>query len=308
MGTIKAVCISEKKGTPKTNIKKAYLEEESGIINDAHRGPWHRQISLLSYDSVRAFEERGQMALEDGAFGENLLVEGIDLCKLPVGTKLQTKNVELEVTQIGKECHHGCAIKQVTGDCIMPREGIFARVLKSGWIEEGDEISIMNSAFRVAVVTVSDSGSKNQRVDESGKRIVQMMEQAGYEISFQTIIPDEREEIKAVLIKCADEKIADLILTTGGTGFSKRDVTPEATQEVIERLTPGIPEAMRQKSMQVTDRAMLSRATAGIRGDSLIINLPGSPKAVKENLEVIMPVLDHGLEILLGLKGECARK
>ena len=145
-----AVCISEKRGTQKKNIEKVRLIENFGLEGDAHGGNWHRQVSLLSYEKVRAFEEKG-ISVEDGAFGENLLVEGFDFKTLPVGTRFRCGEVLLEMTQIGKECHSHCEIYQAVGDCIMPREGVFARVLHGGMIQIGDELEIVPS---------SDSDSK----------------------------------------------------------------------------------------------------------------------------------------------------
>ena len=141
-GVIKAVCISEKKGTAKTNVGKGRLVVEHGLETDAHAGNWHRQISLLSHEKVEEFKARGGN-VKQGDFGENLLVSGIELAKLPVGTKLRTGDVLLEVTQIGKECHAHCAIYHQVGDCIMPREGIFARVLEGGEVAEGDAIFVV---------------------------------------------------------------------------------------------------------------------------------------------------------------------
>lgn len=141
MGKIMAVNISEKKGTQKKNVHRARLIEEFGIENDAHAGKWHRQVSLLSYEKIEEFKAKGA-PIDDGAFGENLIVSGYDLKKLPVGTKFRCGDVLLEVTQIGKQCHSGCEIFKIMGDCIMPREGIFTRVLHGGIIEEGDEIHI----------------------------------------------------------------------------------------------------------------------------------------------------------------------
>ena len=138
-GIIKAVCTSPEKGTEKVSVHSAELRENWGLEGDAHAGTWHRQVSLLSWRKVEAFNLQGA-AVTDGAFGENLLVDGIDLAWLPVGTRLQCGDVLMEVTQIGKECHHGCAIRQRVGYCIMPHEGIFARVLRGGRISEGDEI------------------------------------------------------------------------------------------------------------------------------------------------------------------------
>ena len=141
MATIKAVCISEKKGTAKKNIGQAELIENFGLRDDAHAGDWHRQVSLLSYEKIEEFKALG-VDVKDGDFGENLIVEGIDLAKLPIGTKITINQVLLEVTQIGKECHTGCAIARAVGKCIMPTEGIFARVLKGGIVKSGDKVML----------------------------------------------------------------------------------------------------------------------------------------------------------------------
>ena len=155
---------------------------------------------------------------------------------------------------------------------------------------------------RVAVITSSDKGYRGEREDLSGPAAKEIVEAAGYVVVSMDVLPDDRGLLSARMAE-----IAELILTTGGTGFSQRDVTPEATEDVIERRVPGIPEAMRAFSLTITKRAMLSRATAGIRKGTLIVNLPGSPKAVRECLEVIIEALGHGIEILTGDAGECGR-
>lgn len=142
MGKVIAVCTSPEKGTQKTAVAEGNFIEDYGIEGDAHAGKWHRQVSLLSYDKIEAFRQRGAR-VENGAFGENLVVEGIDFSALPVGTRLACGDVVLEITQIGKECHHGCAIFQQMGDCIMPREGVFAKVIRGGKICPGDEMTCM---------------------------------------------------------------------------------------------------------------------------------------------------------------------
>ena len=164
----------------------------------------------------------------------------------------------------------------------------------------------MNEKYKAAVITVSDRCSTGEREDAGGPLVKELVEAAGFEVVFSSIVPDEIDEIKRELMFCADEKDIALIVTTGGTGFSPRDVTPEATIAVSERLTPGIPEVMRAASLKVTDRAMLSRAAAGIRGHSLIINLPGSPKAARENFESVSSSIEHGLEMLRGGPADCA--
>lgn len=162
--------------------------------------------------------------------------------------------------------------------------------------------------YKIGIIIASDRGYAGERTDESGKVIINAFTGQSYEITEYKIVPDERDIIAESLRHQADRLGIDLILTSGGTGLSSRDITPEATLDVIDREVPGIPEAMRQKSLEITSRAMLSRAVAGIRNRTLIINLPGSPKAVNECLNVILPVLRHALEILKGQAGECARK
>lgn len=161
--------------------------------------------------------------------------------------------------------------------------------------------------FKTGIITLSDKGSRGERQDLSGPKIREMLPAEKYEVADYIIIPDDQKTIEAELIRMADELHCDLILTTGGTGFSMRDVTPEATMAVADRNVPGIAEAIRAYSMTITKRAMLSRAVSAIRRQTLIVNLPGSPKAVAESLEYILDSLEHGLNILTGKDGECAR-
>jgi molybdenum cofactor synthesis domain-containing protein len=160
--------------------------------------------------------------------------------------------------------------------------------------------------FRVVIITVSDRGASGERQDTSGPEIASIVSNAGYSVVEKLIVPDDKSLICNKLIFWSDGGEADLILTTGGTGVSPRDVTPDATLEVIEKQLPGLPEAMRRVSASITPHAMLSRAVAGIRGKTLIVNLPGSPKAARENLEVILPALPHAIEKIKGDMRECA--
>lgn len=310
MGIVTAICISEARGTPKKTIAEARFVPDYGIQGDAHAGNWHRQVSLLQQEKIDAFRARG-VPVEAGAFGENLAVTGIDLRALPVGTQLQCGEVLLEITQIGKECHTHCAIYQRVGDCIMPREGVFARVLHGGTIAVGAEIQVVARAqpfpFQAAVITLSDAGASGTREDKSGPMIAQRLQESGYTVIEQLLLPDGREALERELIRLCDQRQPDLILTTGGTGFSLRDVTPEATLAVADRQVPGIAEAIRAESMKITKRAMLSRAVSVIRGRTLIINLPGSPKACMETMDVFMDTIPHGLGLLRGTVHDCAR-
>ena len=297
-----AVCISEKKGTEKKEVEKIILKEDWGIEGDAHAGKWYRQVSLLAFEKIDAFRKKGA-EVDFGAFGENIIVGGVDLRSLPVGTVLEIGEARLRVTQIGKECHSHCNIYKKMGDCIMPREGIFAEVLKGGVVQKGESIKVIEKEegpYRVGIITVSDRASKGEYEDKSGPVIKELVEAAGMEVVDYIIVPDEKSQIAKKLLHFSDQRQVDLVFTTGGTGFSKRDVTPEATKQVVEREVPGIGEALRSYSLTITPKAMLSRQTAGIRGNTLIINLPGSPKACKENIEYILTPLKHGLGILSG--------
>ena len=162
--------------------------------------------------------------------------------------------------------------------------------------------------FTVGIITSSDKGSKGEREDISGQVIKDIVTTKGYNVVRQVILPDEEEPLMKEMIFMADELKVDLILTTGGTGFSQRDITPEATLKVFTRVANGIAEAIRVNSLSITPRAMLSRAVSGIRNDTLIVNMPGSPKAVKESLDYALDSIHHGLEILTGKANECARK
>ncbi|MGM9583447.1 MAG: molybdopterin-binding protein [Phascolarctobacterium sp.] len=349
-GKIVALCISQARGTVKHAVQQVKLIKGYGIEGDAHAGHWHRQVSLLSAEQVRAFNERiaasNAQILErdrtansigdtanlieeaknenkanstakliepaiEGTFGENILVGGIDLRKLPVGTNLKAGEVVLKLSQIGKECHSHCQIFQRVGDCIMPREGVFATVEQGGVLTPGIEITAempkADAQLRAAVITLSDKGSLGQRVDTAGPRAAELLAQAGYDIVEQVLLPDVQAKIECELKRLADSRQVDLIITTGGTGMAPRDVTPEATLAVATRLVPGIAEAIRAGSLAITKRAMLSRGVSVLRNSTLIVNLPGSKKAVEEALEIVLPTLEHGIRLAKGTDGECGR-
>ena len=309
-GEILAVCTSDRRGIQKTNVSRAVFVENYGIEGDAHGGSWHRQVSLISADKIDEFRSRGANVAY-GAFGENLVVEGIDFRTLPVGTLLRCGDVLLEMTQIGKECHAHCAIFHQVGDCIMPREGVFARVLEGGTIQVGDRMVAEHRTgklpWQAAVITLSDKGARGEREDQSGPAIADRLRDSGYDVIEQFMISDDPDLLKHHLIRLCDQRRPDLILTTGGTGFSMRDRTPEATLAVAERNVPGIAEAIRAASLKITKHAMLSRAVSVIRGKTLIINLPGSPKACMESMDVFMDAIPHAMGLLRGDVQDCAR-
>lgn len=311
MGQVKAICISEKRGTQKAQVESAAFLPEWGIQGDAHGGNWHRQVSLLSAEKVEQFNKQGA-GVQAGAFGENLVVEGFDFSALPVGSLLRCGSVLLEMTQIGKECHTHCTIYHKMGDCIMPREGVFAKVIEPGVIQVGDEMKLeqrtQKKPFQAAVITLSDKGAKGERKDESGPAIVKRLQTEGFEVVETILLPDDKALLEKELCRLSDQRQLSLILTTGGTGFSKRDITPEATLAVADRQAPGIAEAIRAHSMKITPRAMLSRGQSVLRKQTLIVNLPGSLKAVNESLDCFIKEVGHGLDILQGTTADCAQE
>ncbi len=304
MPEIVAVSTSPDKGQRKTNVGKSFFIKGMGLENDAHAGFAHRQVSLLAEESIAKITAKG-LDIGPGDFAENLTTRGIDLVNLPLGTRLQAgPETILRVTQIGKECHDRCAIYYQAGDCVMPREGIFAEVLREGNVRAGDSLEIKPS-YQFGVITASDKGALGDRIDTSGPAVGSFLLPWG-DVIESAIVPD----VKASLATKLREMVAggaDAVFTTGGTGLSPRDVTPEATLEVIDREVPGIAEAIRRETAAATPKAMLSRGVAGISGSTLIVNLPGSPKAVIECLEVLAPALEHALETVTGRGGECAR-
>jgi len=302
-GRLLHVCISAKKGIAKHEVPSARIVTEYGIEGDAHAGDWHRQVSLLAHLDIESMRAKG-LTLKPGAFGENLVVDGLDTDGLGVGSLLRVGEVLLELTQIGKVCHTRCAIYSTTGDCIMPRNGLFARVLEGGTLVPGVSVEVVRKvardAIQAAVITVSDRCAAGETLDTAGPAVASLLNQAlQARIAWIKTVPDEIEQIAQALTDFADRRV-DLIVTTGGTGISPRDVTPEATQKVIDRELPGLAEAMRAASAMRTPNALLSRAVAGMIRQTLIVNVPGSLTAAVENLSAILPVLPHAVKMLRG--------
>ncbi len=329
--SVVSVNVSPGKGERKKPVPSVTFREGHGIEGDGHAGPWHRQVSLLAEESIDTMVAKG-LDVGPGDFAENVTTRGIELPSLPIGTRLRIGPALVEVTQIGKVCHDRCAIFYQAGDCVMPREGIFVRVLEGGRVAAGASIAVVELGsgeprgrragrrgrrrlvsgmpsgcrFAAAVVTVSDKGAAGIRPDGSGPVLRDLLRAAGAEVGDPHIVPDEQDQLEALLRELADSGDVDLVLTTGGTGLAPRDRTPEATLAVVDRLAPGFAEAMRAASLLVTPHAMLSRAVAGVRGRTLIINLSGSPKACREQFAVIAPALPHAVETVAGQAYECA--
>lgn len=312
MSHVEWLCVGQAKGRPKQPAPAAKFRRNHGIVGDCHAGPWHRQVSLLAAGDVA----QARLALPHiapGDFAENVVIDGMDLHSLGLGSRLRLGEAAvLSITQIGKVCHAPCRIGQATGDCIMPRAGLFARVETDGEVHTGDNTELLQLVTRetlqLVVLTISDRCSRGEAHDTAGPEVaraaVEAMKANLYRLE---VLPDEQEQIKQRLKHYCDGHSVDLVLTVGGTGFSPRDVTPEATAHVVERFTPGLDEAMRAASMKLTPHAMLSRASSGIRGGTLIVNLPGSLRGAVENLAVVLPALDHGLRKLRGDPRDCGR-
>jgi len=312
MARIKALCIGQKKGEPKRPVDASEFRQDHGLVGDAHAGAWHRQVSLLAAEDIEQVRRR-LSDVRPGDFAENVVVSGLDFGQLGLGSRVRLgAAVLLRLTQIGKSCHTPCRIGRTVGDCIMPRAGLFARVEAGGRVCVGDVVEVIEAIsperFQAVVLTLSDRCSRGETTDTAGPAAAERITQRlGAHIYRVEVLPDDRQTIANRLRHYSDGHSIDLVVTVGGTGFSPRDVTPEATREVVERLTPGLDEAMRSASLQKTPYAMLSRGISGIRGQTLIVNLPGSERAAVENLDAILPVLPHGLAKLRGDASDCGR-
>ena len=312
MGCIDAICISKNKQERKTPVDSAILRANHGLESDAHAGEWHRQVSLLAAEDVQTVRAK-LPDIASGDFAENIILSNVDIAALGLGSRVRLgSEVELSITQVGKVCHSHCRIYHMTGDCIMPRLGLFARVLTGGKICVGDDVEVLEvvprETYQAVVLTISDRCSRGDAEDTAGPAIAKKLQESlGAHIYAAEILPDECPQIAERLKHYSDGHTIDLVVTVGGTGFSPRDVTPEATREVIDRPTPGLDEAMRAASMAITPRAMLSRAASGICRSTLIVNLPGSLGGSTENLDAILPSLGHGLKMLRGDPADCGR-
>lgn len=313
MGRVEAICTSQEQGVRKTVVSSATFVSGHGIQDDAHAGAWHRQVSLLAAQQVEQVRRSGLPKVAPGDFAENVILSGIELQSLGLGSRLRLgREVELRVTQIGKACHAPCQIQRLTGDCIMPRCGLFARVQVGGNVSPGDSAEVLRLVprqyFQVVVLTISDRCWQGQATDTAGPAVTRRIEEAINAHVYATeILPDEATRIAERLRHYSDGHSIDLVLTVGGTGFSPRDVTPEATRAVVERPAPGLDEAMRTASLAKTPHAALSRGCSGIRASTLIVNLPGSERAAIENLNAILAALPHGLAKLRGDEADCGR-
>lgn len=302
-----SVNVSEEKGTVKKPVDEIVLDDR-GIVGDAHAGPWRRQVSLLSRESVDRFAAEAGREISHGDFAENITTRGVDLSRAAILDTLRIGEVELQITQIGKECHgEGCAIFEEVGRCIMPKEGVFCRVLSGGAVRAGDPGQYLPRPLRVRILTLSDRAASGDYEDRAGPLLRELLEEhvgrspqsPRLEIE-ASILPDDPDRLRAEL-ETARDADTDIVFTTGGTGLGPRDIAPETVAALCDKTIPGIMEHIRVKYGAQNPNALLSRSIAGIARRTLIYALPGSPRAIQEYMTEILPTLDHVIHTIHGL-------
>jgi molybdopterin adenylyltransferase len=301
---IRSLNLSENKGTIKQPVESVYITE-TGLDGDAHAGYWHRQVSLLGVESIKKAGEQNGQQYNFGDFGENITTEGIELYKANILDRFQAGEVLLEITQIGKKCHKGCEIMNISGNCIMPAEGIFCRVLKPGKLKTGDVMHYIPKQIKISVITLSDRAYNNIYPDKSGPLAERLLEDFFKSRNRpvhikKVIIPDDEQMLRECHTEAVDHS-ADMIVTTGGTGIGKRDITPDVVKTMLDKEIPGIMELIRHKYGSENPNALLSRSIAGVAGNSLVYVLPGNTRAVNEYLSEISKTLEHSLRMIHGI-------
>jgi molybdopterin adenylyltransferase len=299
-----SVNISDEKGTIKQPVPELAINE-MGCAGDAHAGNWHRQVSLLSRESIDRFSESMTRTISPGEFAENITTSGIDLGAVSLLDRFIIGDVELEVTQIGKECHgDSCAIFREVGKCVMPKEGIFCRVRKPGTIRPGDGIVYEPRHLRFRVITVSDRAYAGEYEDLSGPRVRRALSAFFEDTRWHTeiesrLIGDEAEQLRGELESARDDG-CDVVITTGGTGVGPRDITPDVVLPLCDKVVPGIMEHIRSKFSDAKPNTLLSRGVAGVMRRTLVYTLPGSVRAVDEYMEDILKTVEHLIATIHG--------
>ncbi len=300
-----SVNISKQKGVAKHPMSESTVDG-LGIVGDAHAGAWHRQVSLLGIESVEHFATKIGRQIRPGEFGENVTIRGAEPGGVAVLDRFRLNDVELEVTQIGKQCHgQGCSIFQQVGKCVMPTEGIFARVVQGGTLHPGDGGEHLPKTLRFLLITLSDRAVAGEYVDRAGPRMRELLETylAGQSRRAEIeaiLLPDDAAQLREQLI-AAQQNGTDGVFTTGGTGVGPRDIAPETVTDFCDKIIPGIMEAVRLKYGESNPRSRLSRSIAGTAGRMQIYTLPGSVRAVEEYMEEILKTVEHLIYMLHGL-------
>lgn len=297
-----SVNISTEKGTAKKPAESADIDL-LGIAGDAHAGPWHRQVTLLAQESIDRLSEKMNRDFPPGSFAENITTRGIDLSAARLLDRFRIGDVELELTQIGKQDHgDDSAIFREMGASLLPKEGLFCRVLRPGTIRPGDRVEYLPRTWKFSVITLSDRAYRGEYPDKSGPRIAELIGEFAQSKNLnadiqKSIIPDEADRLRSEL-SAAQKDGVDVVFTTGGTGVGPRDITPEVVASFCQKTIPGIMEAIRVKYGASKPNALLSRSVAGVAGKMLIFALPGSVKAVAEYMTEIEKTLEHLLLML----------
>lgn len=304
---IVSINISSEKGTSKIPVENGVISE-LGIEGDAHSGRWHRQVSMLAKEDVDKFsllDANGRKFLP-GEFAENITTTGIDFTKTAILDRFKIGEAELEVSQIGKTCHgNECSIFVEVGKCVMPKSGIFTRVIRGGTINKNDKIEYIPRPLKIKIITLSDRASAGEYEDLSGPKIKEILQSyfigrrwhAEYSFS---LIPDSEEKLMNELSKSTGDGI-DILFTTGGTGIGPHDITPDVITRFADKQIPGIMENIRMKFGEAYPAALLSRSVAAVKDETLIYSLPGSVKAVAEYTNEILRTLEHSILMLHGL-------
>lgn len=296
--------ISTEKGTIKKPVEHIELSE-TGIKDDAHAGHWHRQVSMLGTESFDRFSELAGRKINFGEFAENITTEGMEIFKTSPLDRFLNKDIELEVTQIGKKCHgDSCAIYREVGNCVMPKEGIFVRVIRGGKVKTGDVLEYNPKIFKTLIITLSDRASKGEYEDRSGPKVKEAIEVFFGFNNFKytvdnTIIPDDEAQLKTLLENAKDNY--DFVFTTGGTGIGHRDITVDVVKPLLDKEIPGIMEMIRIKYGMEKPNALISRSIAGLMNNTMVFTLPGSVRAVNEYMAEITKVLRHLVLMLHGI-------
>ena len=304
-GVIVSVNVSAKTGTCKEPVPRICINA-SGIEGDAHAGTWHRQVSLLASEQIDHFGAQLGRSFAPGEFAENITTRGIAVSSANVADRFTIGEAELEVTQIGKRCHgNGCAIYQQVGQCVMPKAGIFCRVIRGGAVSPGDTIALCRRTLLCRVITLSDRAYTGVYADRSGPRVLEFLKGFCEETHWRPeltseILPDNPDRLHQALLAARGDGL-DLVVTTGGTGICPRDCTPDVVEELADKRIPGIMDHIRLTCGTRNPNALLSRSVAAVLGNTLVWVLPGSVRAVEEYLPELLKTLGHAVFTLRGL-------
>ncbi len=309
---LQALCVADKKGERKRPVDSAAFRAGHGIDGDAHAGPWHRQVSLLSAADIDMVRRKGLLGVAPGDFAENVVISGLNFCTLGLGTRLRLgRAAVLSITQIGKVCHSPCRIYRLTGDCIMPKLGLFARVEAGGEVHVGDSVEVLKivprDRLQAVVLTISDRCPQGESQRPAGRAVARYLEESLRAHVYRTeVVADDKAAVADRLTHYSDGHSINLVVTVGGTGFAQPDITREATRTLLERPAASLDEAVPTASVLERPHGMPSAGTSGIRASTLIVNLPDSERSAVENLDVILGALRQSLQKLCGDTADCS--